>query len=474
MELERAPPRALARAAPDRFVAGARERAPGGAREGRRGERGVARSCAIPIAPGRGAPGPGRGAASPRSATRRRSIPELLDGDRWSCARRWPRPGARRTWPACARSREAVEEASTRRRGAAGGRASTPRATHRRCRARRQAWARCGIYRRFLDEVDAPSRTTLASRTHGPLRRSSTPRLRPRPIGIDLGTTNSLVAYVSNERPVAIADCDLQAARPQRRVATAEAATSSSGVVRRRAPRSTRATPSCQRQALHGPRRRRSRDAPPGPYEFVARGRGRGATSSASRSPATEVVTPVEVSPEILRALKQQAEDELARPSAAPSSPCPPTSTTRSARRPRTPARLAGLEVLRLLNEPTAAALAYGLDKKPERHLRGLRPRRRHVRHHDPRARRRRLPGEVAPAATARLGGDDIDRAIAERLLARLGASADDATPQLVRLSLDARARAKHALTTQDSVEATIAVPAGEHVDADARRASRR
>src|SRR5258708_9162741 len=35
------------------------------------------------------------------------------------------------------------------------------------------------------------------------------PKAPPRPIGIDLGTTNSLVAYVSNERPVAIVDCDL-------------------------------------------------------------------------------------------------------------------------------------------------------------------------------------------------------------------------------------------------------------------------
>ena len=38
----------------------------------------------------------------------------------------------------------------------------------------------------------------------------------------------------------------------------------------------------------------------------------------------------------------------------------------RSARRPRTPRALAGLPVLRLLNEPTAAAIAYGLDNASE------------------------------------------------------------------------------------------------------------
>src|SRR5216683_3338219 len=40
------------------------------------------------------------------------------------------------------------------------------------------------------------------------------PKAAPRPIGIDLGTTNSLVAYVRNERPVAIADCDQEVLLP--------------------------------------------------------------------------------------------------------------------------------------------------------------------------------------------------------------------------------------------------------------------
>jgi molecular chaperone DnaK len=51
--------------------------------------------------------------------------------------------------------------------------------------------------------------------------------------------------------------------------------------------------------------------------------------------------------------------------------------------------------VLRIINEPTAAALAYGLDKKKTGKDRGLRPRRRHLRHLDPRDRRRRVRGEV-------------------------------------------------------------------------------
>ena len=40
------------------------------------------------------------------------------------------------------------------------------------------------------------------------------PKAAPRPIGIDLGTTNSLVAYVRDGRPMAIHDCDCEALLP--------------------------------------------------------------------------------------------------------------------------------------------------------------------------------------------------------------------------------------------------------------------
>ncbi len=79
------------------------------------------------------------------------------------------------------------------------------------------------------------------------------------------------------------------------------------------------------------------------------------------------VKSPVEISAEILRALRERAEAAPRRASStARSSPCRRISTTRSARRPRTPRKLAGLNVLRLLNEPTAAAIAYGLDNASE------------------------------------------------------------------------------------------------------------
>ncbi len=49
------------------------------------------------------------------------------------------------------------------------------------------------------------------------------------------------------------------------------------------------------------------------------------------------------------------------------SSPSPRTSTTTSGRPPRTPGEIAGLDVIRIINEPTAAALAYGFGKNIEK-----------------------------------------------------------------------------------------------------------
>ncbi len=54
------------------------------------------------------------------------------------------------------------------------------------------------------------------------------------------------------------------------------------------------------------------------------------------------------------------------RPSPTRSSPCPRTSATRSGRPPRRPGQIAGLNVLRIINEPTSAALAYHLEKEGE------------------------------------------------------------------------------------------------------------
>ncbi len=62
--------------------------------------------------------------------------------------------------------------------------------------------------------------------------------------------------------------------------------------------------------------------------------------------------------------MKETAERYLANPSRRPSSPFPPISNDSQRQATKDAGKIAGLEVLRIINEPTAAALAYGLDKK--------------------------------------------------------------------------------------------------------------
>jgi molecular chaperone HscA len=80
-------------------------------------------------------------------------------------------------------------------------------------------------------------------------------------------------------------------------------------------------------------------------------------------------VTPIEVSGEILRALKRRAESHFAGKVEQAVITVPAYFDDAQRQATKDAGRLAGLEVLRLLNEPTAAALAYGLDKGSQGHF---------------------------------------------------------------------------------------------------------
>ncbi|HEY6462243.1 MAG TPA: Fe-S protein assembly chaperone HscA [Polyangiaceae bacterium] len=278
------------------------------------------------------------------------------------------------------------------------------------------------------------------------------PKAAPRPIGIDLGTTNSLVAYVSNERPVAIADCDLEVLVPS----VVSYQPDGEVVVGRRAQR---LAPEHPRDTIVSVKRFMGRGADDpetrrlGPYKFLDAAAGEPNTVR-FRVDGGKVVTPVEVSAEILRSLKHQAEDELRRVGGAVIT-VPAYFDDAQRQATKDAARLAGLEVLRLLNEPTAAALAYGLEKKQNGTFAVY-----------------DLGGGTfdvtvlvlddgvfqvrSTGGDSALGGDDMDRAIAHELLAKLGFDDRRQTPQLVRLVLDEARKAKHALTTEESVEALV------------------
>lgn len=76
--------------------------------------------------------------------------------------------------------------------------------------------------------------------------------------------------------------------------------------------------------------------------------------------------TPVEVSSEVLKALKARAEARLGGELVGAVITVPAYFDDAQRQATKDAARLAGLNVLRLLNEPTAAALAYGLDNAAE------------------------------------------------------------------------------------------------------------
>ena len=175
-------------------------------------------------------------------------------------------------------------------------------------------------------------------------------------------------------------------------------------------------------------------------------------------------VTPVEVSAEILRVLKRRAAEALGGPPAGCVITVPAYFDDAQRQATRDAGRLAGLEVLRLLNEPTAAALAYGLDKRVEGtfavyDLGGgtfdvsiLRL-------------ERGVFEVLATGGDTHLGGDDLDRAVARRLLeAGLAPPAADPSPAVLRGAIAAAQAVREALSTEEAVEADVELPEGRRL----------
>ena len=184
---------------------------------------------------------------------------------------------------------------------------------------------------------------------------------------------------------------------------------------------------------------------------------------------AGRVLTPVEISADILRAVKARAEAALGQgvDKAVVTVPAYFDDAARTATKDA--ARLAGLEVLRLVNEPTAAALAYGLDNAAE----GL------YAVYD-------LGGGTfdvsllrmekgvfqvkATGGDAALGGDDVDHAVAEHFLAERAGELGEQTITAgeAKQALMVGRIAKECLTRQPQGEWMIEVdgkPSRHHLD---------
>ena len=273
---------------------------------------------------------------------------------------------------------------------------------------------------------------------------SPQPHQRRLAVGIDLGTTNSLVAALRSGLSEPLADANGKVILPSAvryhadRVEVGESARLAASSdpfntvlsVKRLMGRGLSDVKQLGEQL---------------PYRFVG---------GESHMPFIDTVqgpkSPVEVSAEILKVLRERAEKTLGGELVGAVITVPAYFDDAQRQATKDAAKLAGLNVLRLLNEPTAAAVAYGLDQSAE----GV------VAIYDLGGGTfdisiLRLTGGVfevlATGGDSALGGDDFDHAIASWMVAEAGLSAD-LDPGTQRTLLQAACAAKEALTEASSV----------------------
>ncbi|MBU0549867.1 Fe-S protein assembly chaperone HscA [Myxococcota bacterium] len=281
-------------------------------------------------------------------------------------------------------------------------------------------------------------------------------------IGIDLGTTNSLVAVVREGRAAALCDADGAALLPSAVYYAPD------GAILVGAEAYAYAV-SAPKDAILSVKRLMGRTV----EEIEAEALGtlalgqEGGSIQVSAGGAAR--TPVEISAEILKALARRAREALGEgvTQAVITVPAYFDDAQRSATRQA--GRLAGLEVMRLLNEPTAAALAYGLEKQREGRfavfdlgggtfdISVL----------------RLVDGVFEVLATGgdtRLGGDDFDRALASRVLRDAGYAPEALSPSQQRAALLAAGRTKIALSEALSAPFSLRLDDGVEINAEIAR----
>lgn len=269
---------------------------------------------------------------------------------------------------------------------------------------------------------------------------SPDPHQRRRAVGIDLGTTNSLVATVNGAITQTLPDSSGESLLPS--VVHYGADRTSVGRAARDMLAEDSANTIASAKRLMG---RGMADAEGLPYDFEA-SPDSGLPLFVTRRGA---VSPVQVSAEILTVLKQRAEESLGGDLNGVVITVPAYFDESQRQATKDAASLAGLKVMRLLNEPTAAAVAYGLDKAEEGtiavydlgggtfdisilHL------------------HKGVFEVLSTGGDSSLGGDDFDEAIADWVVEQAGiAPSRDERRQLLALAR----QVKEVLTERDSVE---------------------
>jgi molecular chaperone HscA len=274
-------------------------------------------------------------------------------------------------------------------------------------------------------------------------------------IGIDLGTTHSLVAAVRSAEAQTLADDVGEMILPS----VVFYAKDGAPVVGKAARAHAAADPYNTLASIKRLMGRNAHEAQTfaGQLPFVL------APEQADGVPrivtAAGAVTPIEVSAEILKALRMRAERALGGELEGVVITVPAYFDDAQRQATKDAARLAGLKVLRLLNEPTAAAVAYGLDRRPEGvhaiyDLGGGTFDISILRLH------RGVFEVLATAGDTALGGDDMDHALADWLMQQAELQGMKDAGRLRALREQAR-DVKEALTERDQVTVEVQRPDG-------------
>lgn len=180
-------------------------------------------------------------------------------------------------------------------------------------------------------------------------------------IGIDLGTTNSVVAVMEGGDPIVIPNAEGGRTTPSVVGFTKDGDRLVGTIAKRQGVTNPKNTVFSVKRFMGRTMDEVREEKGLVPYTVVA-----GANDVATVEVSGKKYTPPEISAMILQKMKQTAEDYLGTKLSKAVITVPAYFNDSQRQATKDAGRIAGLEVVRILNEPTAAALAYGLDKKKE------------------------------------------------------------------------------------------------------------
>ena len=180
-------------------------------------------------------------------------------------------------------------------------------------------------------------------------------------IGIDLGTTNSVVAVMEGGEPVVITNPEGSRITPSVVAFTKSGERLVGQVAKRQAVTNPENTVFSIKRFMGRKHDEVSEEMKMVPYTVIRAGNGDVRVKAGDKE-----YSPPEISAMILQKLKQAAEEYLGQPVSAAVITVPAYFNDAQRQATKDAGQIAGLDVRRIVNEPTAAALAYGLDKKKD------------------------------------------------------------------------------------------------------------